>query len=158
MICSHCGSENEDACLYCRECRNLFLGERIEGPLPDEDERILLLAQGCELLKNGEWDLAWFRQWLHEFAVEQERREAQVQAVYHHVPIGLDEDFQEEIDTGFHGVCSVRASLAQLAEYDPDLSSPSTMTNALLLFYKGVCTIKEAMNINRRNRGRPIWI
>lgn len=158
MICSHCGSALDEGVLYCRGCRSLLVDGLIEGAPPDEDERILLLAQGCELLLIGEWDLDSFRHWLHEFTVEQEKRETQVQQVYQSVPIGLEEDFQEEMETGFNGVTKVRESLETLAHFDPLTSSRTTVTDALQRFYEGVCTVKEAMSINRRNRGRPLWI
>lgn len=158
MTCSHCGSLLDEGVLYCRGCRTLLIDDADDVPPPDEDERVLLLAQGCELVQSGEWDLETFQHWLSEFIVEQERRESQVQGVYQSIPIGLEEDFQEEIETGFHGVSDVKSALAMLAEYDPDASPDSVVTDALSMFYRGVCTVKEAMQINRRNRGRPLWI
>lgn len=158
MTCSACGSVLDEGVLYCRECRTLLIDDATDAPPPDEDERVLLLAQGCELVQSGEWDLGTFREWLAEFTTEQERRESQVQGVYQSVPIGLEEDFQEEMETGFHGVTSVKEALALLADYDPEASSPSILTRSLALFFQGVCTVKEAMQINRRNRGRPLWI
>lgn len=158
MICPECAAENDDGVLFCRSCRTLYFGDRPDLPIPEEDERILWLAQMCEQLHIGDWDLPYFRDELANFTAEQERREAQVQAIYQHIPIGLEEDFQEEMDCGFQGVSAVRMALAQLSEYDPDMSPYSSMTSALATFYKGVCTVKEAMKINRRNRGRPLWI
>lgn len=158
MTCSACGSLLDEGVLYCRQCRTLLIDDASDAPPPDEDERVLLLAQGCELVQSGEWDLDTFREWLAEFTTEQERREIQVIAVYQSVPLGLEEDFQEEMDTGFRGVTSVREALALLADYNPQFSSPSILTRSLAAFYQGVCTVKDAMAINRRNRERPLWI
>jgi len=157
MICPHCAHENDTGMLYCRECRYLFLGEPIQGPIPEENERILQLALGCETLYNGECDLPYFREWLRDFTADQERREQEIVIVFASVPVGLEEDFQEEVDIGFQGVKACKEALANLAQYDPTFSPWSSMTQELYLFYKGTWAVKEAMRINRRNRDRPLW-
>jgi len=158
LICSHCSCALDPEVLYCRECRKLLVEDDGDTPIPEEDERILLLAQGCELLQTGEWELGAFRHWLQEFISEQARREIQIAEVYQSIPIGLEEEFQEEIDMGFAGVSAVNEALTLLAEYDPDTCPAEALKRSLALYYKGVCVVKEAMNINRRNRGRPLWI
>lgn len=158
MACSHCGSEYEPGSLYCRECRYLFFGEPIQGPIPDEDERILRLAEICESLITGDIDVPKFHEHINEFTLDQERREQEIMMVFANVPVGMEEDFREEIDIGFQGVEACRQALSQLAEFDPALTPPMHMLKALMLFYQGTWAVKEAMRINRRNRGRPIWI
>lgn len=158
MTCTHCDSEVDDGLLFCRDCRYLFLDQPIEGPLPDQNERILELAEACEQLQNHHIALEDFRHWLKEFTDAQEGREQSIVAEYKNIPLGFEDEFAEEVELGFNGVSACRRALTALADYDPDNAPYVTLTQALHTFYNGTWAIKEAMQINRRNRGKPLWI
>lgn len=153
MNCPDCGHESPPGSLYCRGCRTLFPGDAIEGPPPDEDEAILVLAQGCELLLRGEWTLDEFRDWLNAFIEKRREREQQIMEVYQSIPPGLEEYFQEEVKLGFNGVIMCKGALTALGDFMPDKHDAEVLKTALLQFHRGTRTIREAMGINRRNRG-----
>ena len=160
MMCELCQRENPPGSLYCRGCYNLFLNDDLpDGELPQGDsDRVIQLAQGCELLLSKHWTIQEFQQFLHEFTTEQRRREGEVTEVYQEIPFGLEEEFQEEYEAGYNGVVHINRALERLSIYHPENSSSLEVKRAVYEFFQGVCDVKEAMDINRRNRGRPLWI
>lgn len=157
MTCPDCGHSNENGVLFCRGCRTLFLGDSADDALPpDENERVLVLAQACELVRNGFWTLTEFRQYLNEFAEEQSKREGGIRDV--DIPFGLEEEFEEERQVGFTGVDACNHAIAMLGEYDPETTGEHVLHEGLRQFHRGISQVKEAMKINRRNYGRPLWI
>ncbi len=156
MTCPACSFGNERGALYCRNCRTLFLGDIETDGVPDENERILVLCQACELMRSGQWSLAEFRQYLAEFTAEQQRREEGIRGV--DIPFGLEDEFQEEVEVGLNGVEACNLGLEALGAYDPEVDGDHVVTEALQAFYRGVVRVKEAMKINRRSYGRPLWL
>jgi hypothetical protein len=93
---------------------------------------------------------------LNEFAVDQHRREAGIHGV--EIPFGLEEDFAEEREVGFRGVDACNRALQILSSYDPEVTGQHLLLEALHMFNNGMCGVKEAMKINRRSYGRPLWL
>lgn len=158
MRCSECFATAGEDFLYCHECFNLFLGQRFPGEPPEQDERIIILADFCEELQRGDLDLAAFRARLYQFTVYQDERALEIAEVFANMMPELELDFAEEIDAGVRGINDCSRALLALAEYDPSVHPLSELIDNLVLYYNGILHIKEAMKINRRNRGRPLWI
>lgn len=157
MTCPACDYSNDNGVLFCRGCRTLFLGYTAdEASPPEEGERVLVLAQACELVRSGDWTIAEFRQYLNEFAEEQEKKETGIRSV--EIPFGLEEEFEEERQVGFDGVETCNHSISVLASYDPEITGDHVLHEGLRQFHNGIQRVKEAMKINRRNYGRPLWI
>lgn len=157
MECPHCALNNENGAFFCRGCRALYLsGTEDALPPPEDNERVLLLAQACELVRARTWSLTEFRQYLNDFETEQARREKGIRGV--DIPFGLEEDFAEEQQVGFDGVEACNRGLQLLEGYDPEATGDYPLSEGLRLFYQGILGVKEAMKINRRSYGRPLWL
>jgi hypothetical protein len=156
MTCSSCDTENEDWWLFCRSCRTLFAPELDGCAPPAEGERVLDLLGACELILAEYWSLSEFRFFVEEFQGEQQRREAGIREI--EIPFGLEQEFAEELEVGMHGVDLCNLGLTTLASYDSETDSSYVLMQGVLRFMQGIENIREAMKINRRSYGRPLWI
>jgi hypothetical protein len=147
-----CGEENPDGALFCRHCLELYLEVDDRQPLQG-NEHLLVLLEACEQLARGDATAEEFTDFLDQFTLELGQREAGIHAV--EIPPYLEADFAEERETGLQGVERCNEGLHMLRGLaEGDLL---TMGAALARFYEGFRLVTEAMEINRRNRNRPIW-
>lgn len=153
LSCPACSFQNEAVSLYCRGCFRLLLGH-VQGNPPSELwERFVVLADVCEQVRGGRMNEKQFHLWLQTFTSEQKMRELNILAL--EIPYGLDEDFADELEVGFSGVEACNRGLAILAQEGVTLSY--RLLDGLYVFWRGICMVKEAMQINRRNASREIW-
>ncbi|MBM3462020.1 MAG: hypothetical protein FJX76_07965 [Armatimonadetes bacterium] len=158
MICPSCGSANDNGVFFCRQCRTLFLSNIDQDGAPEEGERVLDLAHACELVRSGEWSLTEFHGYLEDFEAKQAAKEGEIHATIKEIPFGLEEEFQEESQVGLEGVTSCNEAIGVLRRYDPEITGDFPLEEGLGIFFSGISRVKEAMRINRRSYGRPLWL
>jgi hypothetical protein len=163
QLCRHCQQEYDSAVIYFMcpnlECRQPFFHDiEYEETVPEPTERILHLVEACENVANERWTLPEFQEYMTETFIPQ-LKEKEFGILELEIPMGLEEDFTEEMNVGLAGVEQCNRATDKILTYDPAFGNGvEVLTEGLKMFFLGISAVKNAMRINRRNRDRPVWI